>query len=59
MKMSQKEINAIMSIAAKIIKHQEAERTKKEINTIIRDSEDEHDKTGQPRPGNCGCHNEE
>ncbi len=53
MKLSQEEINAIMSIAAKIIEHQETSRTKKEINKIVRNSEDEYDMTARLGPKSC------
>lgn len=43
MTLSKEEIKAIMSIAAKIIKHQEEERLKKELDTVVRNSEDVND----------------
>tara|TARA_R110002167_G_scaffold160729_2_gene356867 strand:- start:319 stop:489 length:171 start_codon:yes stop_codon:yes gene_type:complete len=47
-----KEVELIVSIAQKIIIEMDNKDT-----TILRESEDQHDTTGQPRIGNCECHN--
>ena len=70
MEMSKEEVLAIMSLAKKIIQH-ESEPSSQEIidaradknrdyamDNMIRESEDQHDMTGRPGPGNCECHNE-
>jgi hypothetical protein len=41
--LSESEVKAIMSIAAKIIKHQEDVKLKKDVDKVIRKSEDQHD----------------
>jgi len=43
-----------MSLAKKILQEQD----KKKDLVILRDSEDQHDMTGRPGPGNCECHND-
>ena len=57
MNMSKEEVAAIMTLAAKIIKHRQDESQETKDNTILRKSEDEHDMTGRPGPGNCECCN--
>jgi len=51
MDMSKEEVAAIMSLAKKILQEQD----KKKDLVILRDSEDQHDMTGRPGPGNCEC----
>ena len=54
MKISKEEMNAIMSLAQKIIKEQD--NLKKNDKEIIRSSEDYHDMTDYMAPEKCeGC----
>ena len=81
MNMSKEEVTAIMSLAKKIIQHEndkewlqdlqdesDSELSSQEIidakadknkdyamDNMIRESEDQHDMTGRPGPGNCEC----
>ena len=43
MNMSKEEVAAIMSLAAKIIKHEESVKLKNQADKVIRRSEDQHD----------------
>tara|TARA_R110000868_G_scaffold65399_7_gene195680 strand:- start:21206 stop:21406 length:201 start_codon:yes stop_codon:yes gene_type:complete len=64
--MSKEEVAAIMSLAAKIIQHQDNKELLQELQDesatklvdlkVLRKSEDYHDMTGRPGPGNCDCH---
>lgn len=68
MRMSEKEVEAIMSLAKKIIQHENDKKWLQDLQDesvdtpndlkVLRKSEDEHDMTGRPGPGNCGCHDE-
>lgn len=68
MNMSKEEVTAIMSLAKKILQHQSDKEWLQDLQDesvdtpddlkVLRKSEDEHDMTGQPRPGNCGCHDD-
>ena len=63
-----KEVELIVSIAQKIIIEMDkpdpqeildmqADKDKDyAIDNMIRESEDQHDMTGRPGPGNCECH---
>lgn len=52
MKMNKREIEAIMSLAKKILEEQDKNLA---TDKIIRASEDSHDSFVQPRVGNCEC----
>jgi len=66
MNMSKEEVAAIMSLAAKIIQHQDDKEWLQDLQDesvdtpndleVLRKSEDYHDMTGRPGPGNCDCH---
>ena len=68
MNMSKEEVTAIMSLAKKILQHQSDKEWLQDLQDesvdtpddlkVLRKSEDEHDMTGLPRPGNCGCHDD-
>lgn len=68
MRMSEKEVAAIMSLAKKIIQHENDKKWLQDLQDesvdtpndlkVLRKSEDEHDMTGRPGPGNCECHDE-
>lgn len=68
MDMSKEEVVAIMSLAKKILQHQSDKQWLQDLQDesvdtpddlkVLRKSEDEHDMTGRPGPGNCGCHND-
>lgn len=68
MNMSKEEVTAIMSLAKKIIQHQSDKEWLQDLKDegkdtdgdleILRKSEDYHDMTGRPGPGNCECHDE-
>ena len=75
MNMSKEEVAAIMSLAAKIIKHENDKKWLQDLQDesvdtpqeasdrdedlkVLRRSEDQHDMTGRPGPGNCNCHND-
>jgi hypothetical protein len=68
MDMSKEEVESIMSLAKKIIQHQSDKKWLQDLQDesvdtdgdlkVLRRSEDEHDMTGRPGPGNCECHND-
>ena len=68
MDMSKEEVESIMSLAKKIIQHQSDKKWLQDLQDesvdtdgdlkVLRRSEDEHDMTGRPGPGNCACHND-
>tara|TARA_R110002051_G_scaffold324280_2_gene420831 strand:+ start:111 stop:320 length:210 start_codon:yes stop_codon:yes gene_type:complete len=68
MDMSKEEVAAIMSLAKKIIQHQNDKQWLQDLQDesvdtpndleVLRKSEDQHDMTGRPGPGSCGCHDE-
>jgi len=68
MNMSKEEVTAIMSLAKKILQHQSDKKWLQDLQDesvdtpndldVLRKSEDYHDMTGRPGPGNCECHND-
>ena len=68
MNMSKEEVAAIMSLAKKILQHQSDKEWLQDLQDesvdtpddlkVLRRSEDQHDMTGRPGPGNCECHDE-